>query len=74
MYRTRLSRSRDFATMYMPMFCGDRSARTILSVVGVKGVRISVFSESASEDEVLFPPLRRFEVRIPFCHTGQATL
>jgi hypothetical protein len=56
--------------MYMPMFCGDRSARTILSVVGVKGVRISVFSESASEDEVLFPPLRSFEVRIPFWHTG----
>jgi hypothetical protein len=56
--------------MYMPTFCGDRSARTILSVVGVKGVRISVFSESASEDEVLFPPLRSFEVRIPFWHTG----
>ena len=56
------SASRTFDTMYLPVFCGDRGPRTIFTIEGVKGVLIQAFSEQAGEEEVLFPPLRRFEV------------
>jgi hypothetical protein len=56
------STSEDFGTMYKPYFCGDRGPRTIFSIDGVRGVRISAFSAVASEKEVLFAPGTKFKV------------
>ena len=56
------SASRNHATMYAAVFCGASGPRTIFTIDGVHGVLIQAFSEQASEEEVLFPPLRRFQV------------
>jgi hypothetical protein len=57
------STSEEFDTMYKPYFCGDRGPRTIFSIEGVRGVRISAFSAVASEKEVLFTPGSKFAVK-----------